>query len=164
MQTAGTQALCYRDHVTSLFPDDQPLLRPGGVRLIAIVCFVLAGYLALNAILIVAGTLSLASGRYVIGEYATMGPPIFFIASGVLVVLGIGLVKGWRFARRLGIVVAALLLATSAIPISAAVTYFQWKGILIHGAKIILAIMAIRYLLQSEVVDYFNARSVRQSM
>jgi hypothetical protein len=33
----------------------------------------------------------------------------------------------------------------------------------IHGTKIIAAIIAIRYLLQPEVVDYFSAKSVRSA-
>lgn len=134
-------------------------MRPSGVRVIAIACFVMTALLLIDAVMIMAHFFSLASGRYLIGEYTTMGPTIFFVAAAVLIALGIGLLRGWGFARRLAIVAAALFLATSALPLSAAVGYFQIAGIVIHGGKIILAIIAIRYLLLPEVVEFFNAKS-----
>jgi hypothetical protein len=158
MQQACNRALCYGEGVTSLFPDDQPQARPTGVRVIAITCFVLAVFLIADGLLIALGILPLASGRYVLGEYTTMGVLIYFVVAAVLVLLGVGLLRGWSFSRRLAIAAAALFLATSAIPVSAAVTYFQIMRIVIHGAKIIVAIMAIRYLLQAEVVEYFSGR------
>jgi len=81
----------------------------------------------------------------------------------VLLAAGIGLHRGWRFFRRLAIVVAALLMATSLLPISAAVAYFQIVPLIIHGIKIILAVMAIRYLLQPAVVEFFSAKAVPRS-
>jgi len=133
-------------------------MRPAGVRAIATCCFGMAALLVIDAVLILCHVFSLASGRYLIGEYTTMGPAIFFVVAVVLIALGIGLLRGWSFARRLAIVAAALFLATSALPLSAAVGYLQVSGIVIHGGKIILAIIAIRYLLQPEVVECFSAR------
>lgn len=124
--------------------------------MIAIVCFCLAGYLLLNAILIVAGVLPLASGAVLLGEYSMMGPLLFIVVAFGLALLGVGLLRGWNWTRRLGVVAAGLLLATAVIPVSAAVIYFHPLAIAIHGTKIIAAIVAIRYLLLSEVVDYFR--------
>jgi hypothetical protein len=126
---------------------------------IAIVCFALAAYLVGNAALILAGVVSLASGAYIVGEFSTMGPVLYFLVATALVGLGFALLKGWGLARRAGIVAAALLLATAVTPISAAVAYGNIPGMLIHGAKIIAAIVAVRYLLLSDVVEYFSARS-----
>jgi len=125
---------------------------------LAFACFAIAGILAVQGSLTLAGVLSLASGRYVLGEYSTMGPPIFLVVAVVLAVLGVGLMRGWRFARRLAIIAAALFLATSALPLSAAVGYMQVGASVIHGAKIILAIVGIRYLLQPEMVEFFSAK------
>lgn len=154
----------YRDFVTTLlFADQGTHSRPPGVRILAIVCFGLAAYLVINGLLVLAGVLSLASGAFLLGEYSTMGPAIFAAVAAALIVLGWGLLRGWRWVRRLAIVAAALLLATAVMPVSAAVIYFHPLAIVIHGVKIIAAIVAIRYLLQSEVVDYFSEKTGRSA-
>ena len=134
--------------------------RPSGIRNLAIVCFVLAGYMAVSGTLVLFGAISLISGRYLLGDYATMGPVIYYSVAVAFSVVGVGLYKGWRIVRRLAIILAALLVATSLLPISAAVTYFQLFPLFLHGIKVILTIMAIRYLLQPDVVEFFNAKSV----
>jgi len=140
-----------------LLDEPSPVARPNGIRILSATCFVLAVYLLVSGGLVAVGAMSLASGRYLLGDYATMGPVLYFGVAVVLAVLGIGLYKGWRIMRRLAIIVAALLMATSLLPVSAAVTYFQIGPLIFHGAKIILAVMAIRYLLQTEVVEWFSA-------
>lgn len=146
-----------------LFDNSSSHLRPSGIRILAIVCFLLAAYLFGSGVLVSIGSIPLASGRYLLGDYVTMGPVLYFAVAAASIVLGVGLLRGWRVIRRLAIIAAALLMATSILPISAAVTYFQIGPFLLHGAKIILAIMAIRYLLQPEVVEFFSAKGVRRS-
>ena len=140
-----------------LFSAAKDRSQPGGVKIIAIVCFLLAAYLVLNGVLIVAGVLSLASGAYILGEYSMMGPVLFLGVAVGLALLGWGLLRGWNWTRRLAVVASGLLLATAVMPVSAAVIYFHPVALVIHGTKIIAAIVAIRYLLLSEVVDYFRA-------
>lgn len=147
----------------SLLQEPAPRTRPSGIRVLAIICFLLAAYLLGSGVLVLLAAIPLASGRYLLGDYVTMGPAIYFAAAVAFLLLGFGLLRGWRLFRRLAIVAAALLMATSLIPVSAAVTYFQIVPLILHGLKIILAIMAIRYLLQPEVVEFFNARSVPRS-
>src|SRR5512140_248151 len=155
-------ALRYRAEVTnSILDEPQPRARPAGVRMISIVCFALAAYLVVNAALIVAGIVSLASGAYIVGEFSTMGPILYFLVACGLVGLGFALLKGWSLARRAAIIAAALLLATAVMPVSAAVIYGNISAMIIHGAKIIAAIIAVRYLLLPDVVDYFSARTSR---
>ena len=147
--------------MTALLADAKPVIRPAGVRVIAVVCFLLALYFLVSAALVKADVVSFASTRYVLGEYATMGPVLYAMLGIIMSGLGLGLDKGWSPARRVAIVVAGFLFATSILPISAAVAYFLIVPLLIHGAKVILAVMAIRYLLLSEVVEWFSARSGR---
>jgi len=146
---------------STLLADPAPRTRPEGIRILAVICFLLAAYLLISAVLVLAGTLALASGRYLLGDFVTMGPLIYFAAGAVLALLGFGLLRGWRITRRLAIVVAALLMATSLLPVSAAVSYFQIVPLVVHGVKIVLTIMAIRYLLQPEVVEFFSAKGAR---
>lgn len=137
--------------------------RPPGIRVLAFTCFLVGAYLLADGILAGVGAVSLASGRYFLGEYVNLGPAIYFIAAAAMALVGAGLLRGWRLFRRLAIIVAALLTATSLLPVSAAVTYFQIAPLALHGVKIVLAIMAIRYLLQPEAVDFFSGKSDRQS-
>ena len=143
----------------SLFADDAPRVRPQGVRVLALGCLALAAYVAGNGLLVLLGMVSFASGTYILGELVTMGPLIYFLVAALVAGLGLALLRGWRWSRRVGIVAAALLVASSVMPISSAVIYSQVAGIVIHGAKIILAIMIIRYLMQPEVADWFSART-----
>ncbi|HWR14246.1 MAG TPA: hypothetical protein VN577_05435 [Terriglobales bacterium] len=140
--------------------EPRPITRPAGVRTLAFVCFGITLYLTANGLLIAFGVLSLASGAYLLGEYSTMGPVVFLIVSIAFVLLGFGLLRGWRWARRLAVIASGFLIAVTVVPISSAVIDTRVLAIFIHGTKIIGAIMAIRYLLQPEVVDYFTARTV----
>jgi hypothetical protein len=144
-----------------LLTDTSVIARPAGIRILGGASFVIAAYLFGAGILVMLGTIPLASGRYFLGEYVNWGPALYFIAPAAFALLGFGLIRGWRPMRRLGIIAAALLMATSLLPISAAVTYFQIAPLVLHGIKIVLAIMAIRYLLQPEVVDFFSAKAAR---
>ncbi|MGZ4814161.1 MAG: hypothetical protein ACXVZV_02040 [Terriglobales bacterium] len=146
---------------TSTSSEKQGPLRPTDISVIAIFYIAIAAYLVVNGVLVASAIVSFASGRYILGDYASMGPGIYFAVGLGIAVVGMGLLRGWSFARRMAIVAAALLLATSVLPISAAVAYLQIAGIVIHGLKVILAVIAIRYLVQPEVVDYFSARSAR---
>ena len=151
------------DMSATLLEPTPPRLRPSGIRILSVISFLIGAYFLVSAALVAIGAVSLASGRYFLGEYVNLGPAIYFIAAAVMTLLGVGLYRGWRLFRRLGIIVAALFMATSLLPISAAVTYFQIAPLVVHGVKIILAIMAIRYLLRSDVVEFFSAKGVPQS-
>jgi sulfite exporter TauE/SafE len=86
------------------------------------------------------------------------GPALYLVVGVALALLGTALNRGWRLARRTAIIGAAMLIATSLLPVSAAFTYFQIVPLILHGIKLVLAIMAIQYLLRPEVVEFFNAR------
>jgi hypothetical protein len=148
---------------TSLLSEAGPQARPEGVRVLALGCFALAAYTATNGLLVMIGAVSFASGAYLLGGLETMGPLIYFIVAAAVAALGFLLLRGWRWSRRLAVVAAGLMIAGAVMPVSAAVVYSQIFGIIVHGGKIIVAIVIIRYLLQPEVVDWFNARSDSRS-
>jgi hypothetical protein len=143
----------------SLLAEAGPRIRPNGIRNLAWGCFALAIYLVFNGLLVARGMVSFASGAYLLSGLETMGPAIYLLVACVLALLGFMLLRGWSIARRLAIIASALLLAGAMMPISSAVIYAHVFGIVIHGAKIIVAVMLIRYLLQPEVVDYFSAET-----
>ncbi len=160
--SAQNLVICYGADV-SLFVDDTPRVRPEGVRVLGVGCLAVAAYIVGNGLLVLLGVVSFASGAYILGELVTMGPLIYFITAALVAGLGFALLRGWRWSRRVGMVAAALLVASSVMPVSAAVIYSQVAGIVIHGTKIILAIVIIRYLMQPEVGDWFSARNGSQS-
>ena len=155
---------CYRALVSaSLFSEASPRVRPDGVRVLGVGCLALSVYLGINGLLVFFGVVSFASGAYWLGGLETMGPLIYFIVAVAVAVLGLGLLRGWRWSRRLAIVATGLLVATAVMPLSGAVAYSHIFGVVTQGAKIILAIVIIRYLLQPEVIDWFSARSDSRS-
>jgi hypothetical protein len=141
----------------SLLTESEPRVRPEGVRLLGLACYALAAYLASNGLLVMLGTVSFASGSYFLGGLETMGPLIYYIVAAALALLGYGLLRGWGWSRRLGLIAAALLVASSVMPASAAVAYGQVVGIVTQSVKIVAAIMVIRYLL-GEVVDWYASK------
>lgn len=141
--------------VASLLGEKPVVSRPQGIRILSGFCFTLAAYLLTSGALVSLYEIPLASGRYVLGDYVTMGPVIYFAVAGVSAVIAVGLYRGWRIMRRLAIILFALFLATSLLPISAAVTYWQIAPLVIHGTKIVVGIMAIRYLVRPDVVEFF---------
>jgi hypothetical protein len=141
----------------SLFVETPSRHRPDGIRALALGLLTLAVYLAINGLLVMLGVVSFASGAYLLGGLETMGPLIYFIVASLVAGLGFGLLRGWRWARRVAVIAAGLLIAGAVMPLSGAVAYSHIFGVIIHGAKIILAIVIIRYLLQPEVVEWFSA-------
>ncbi len=139
----------------SLLDEPGPIVRPPGIRILGFGGFALAAYLALNGILVQLGLVSFTSGAYLLGGLEVMGPLIYWIIAAALVGLGFSLLRGWRWSRRLCLIAAALLIAGSVMPVSAAVVYSQVIAMILHGVKIILAIVIIRYLFQPEVADWF---------
>ncbi len=124
---------------------------------------VLAAYLFVNGLLVLFGMVSFASGAYLLGGLETMGFVIYLLVALALAILGLSLRKGWRWSRRAVIIAAGFLIAGAVSPVSTAMIYSQVWEIAIHGAKVVLAIVIIRYFLQPEVVDYFTARNGSQS-
>jgi hypothetical protein len=160
--SAQNLPFCYGS-VMSLFADAAPRVRPPGIRALGLGCLALAAYVAVNGLLVLLGAVSFASGTYILGDLVTMGPVIYFVVAALSSGLGFSLLRGFRWSRRAGIIAAALLVAGAVMPVSSAVIYSQIVGIVIHGAKIVLAIVIIRYLMQPEVADWFSARTDSQS-
>lgn len=86
-----------------------------------------------------------------------MGPLIFFLVAGTATTIGFALLRRWPGARRLAILLFALY-AVAAIPsISSAVTEFRWFVIVTEGAKLLLSVLVIFYLMQPDVAAYFQS-------
>ncbi len=119
-------------------------------------CWLSAAFLVIAGLLTIFRIAPLRSGSFLLEGLELMGPVIFFLAAGASAFIGFALILRWPGARRLAILLFALF-GFAAIPsISSAVTEFRWFVIATEGAKLLLSVLAIFYLMQPDVVDYFH--------
>jgi hypothetical protein len=130
--------------------------RPGLIWLMASLYWLSAAFLAITGLLTAFGIVPLRSGSFLLEGLELMGPVIFFLAGGASTAIGFALIRRWRGARRLAILLFALF-GFAAIPsISSAVMEFRWFVIATEGAKLLSAVLVIFYLMQPDVVAYFE--------
>ena len=126
------------------------------IWLIASLCWLGAAFLVLTGLLTAFGIVPLRSGSFLLEGLEVMGPIIFFLAAGASALIGFALILRWPAARRLAILLFALF-GFAAIPsISSAIAEFRWFVIATEGAKLLSSVLAIFYLMQPDVVDYFQ--------
>ncbi len=130
--------------------------RPKSVLVIACLCWFVAAFLAITGILATLGVQPLHSGAFLLEGLELMGPVIFFLAAVVTVATGFALTKRMPFARRLAILLFALI-GFAAIPaLSSAVVEFRWLTLTEEGLKLLVCVLVIFQLMQPHVVDYFQ--------
>jgi hypothetical protein len=130
--------------------------RPKVIWLIASLCWFAAAFLVITGVLTTLDLAPLRSGAYVLEGLELLGPVIFFLAAGTTTAIGFALLGRWPAARRLAILLFALI-GFAAIPsISSAVTEFRWFVIVTEGAKLLSSVLVIFYLMQPYVVAYFQ--------
>jgi hypothetical protein len=130
--------------------------RPAGILAIAAVEFLLAFAGLVFFGLTLAGSLPLASGRYLVGPgMETLGPFVFLVFSCVMLVTALGLLKFQNWARHITIVFAGLGIYFSIPTVSAAVISGELLATIREGLQIIARMVAIWYLLQQPTRDRF---------
>jgi hypothetical protein len=130
--------------------------RPSVIWLIASLCWLSAAFLVITGLLTAFGIVPLRAGAFFLEGLELMGPVIFLVAAAVSTALGFALILRWPGARRLAILFFALF-GFAAIPsISSAVVEFRWLIIATEGAKLLSSVLVIFYLMQPDVVAYFE--------
>lgn len=130
--------------------------RPAGVMAIAVLSFAAASGCAITAACTAAGVWPLAWGRYLVGDLATMGPVLFVVATLLYALIGFGLLRLKRWARRLAIVVSAVGLYFLVPTISSAVMDLRMVAVAADGAQIIVRVVVLWYLFQERVGEAFG--------
>jgi len=87
-----------------------------------------------------------------------LGPLVFLLYAVILAVLGMALWWRWKGARRAGIVLAAAGVALALPAISSAVVDERAFAILREGLQIIVRVIAIYYLSQEPVKEWFAVK------
>lgn len=143
----------------SLNPDSPVLERPRGVIAIVAICGLISVVAFIYAGLLVAGRIPLSSGAFLLGGGIEQLGPIAFVLYGViLAVLGLALWRRWKGARRAGILFAAAGIALAVPAISSAVGDERGFAIAREGLQIMVRVLAIYYLSQEPVREWFAQR------
>ena len=130
--------------------------RPAIIWLITSLCWLGAAFLVVTGLLTAFGIVPLRAGAFLLEGLELMGPVIFFLAAAASTAIGFALIFRWPGARRIAILFFALF-GFAAIPsISSAVMEFRWFVIATEGAKLLSSVLVIFYLMQPDVVAYFE--------
>lgn len=131
--------------------------RPTGVTWIATLFFVVAAYLAVVGLVMLArpGTISMAAGADLLGGLELAGPYMFLLAGAVAALVAWGLLRLNKWARRAAVLVAMIGVVTLVPSVSSAVVGFQIKSLAWGGLGVILRVMVAWYLYQEPVAQTF---------
>jgi hypothetical protein len=129
---------------------------PSGVTVIAIVFFVAGTYLGLLGVVMLAspGAVSMALGAPLLGGLELAGPYMFSLIGGVGALIGWGLLRLNKWARRAAIAVAFIGVVMLVPAVSAAAVDFR-ASLLWGGLEIIVRVMIVWYLFQEPVAEAF---------
>lgn len=135
--------------------------RPAGVRVVASLFFLSAGYLFVLGGLMLAsrGMLSMRLGAPLLHGLELAGPYMFLLMAAVGGLIGWGLLRLNNWARRVAVIVAAVGAIMLIPAVSAAASDFQW-ALLWPGLGIAVRSAVVWYLWQPSVVDAFGGRSL----
>ena len=140
----------------SLRPNEQTQERPRGVIAIVAICSLLAAIALVYAGLFLAGRIPLSSGAFLLGGgIEQLGPMAFLLYAVVLALLSVALWRRWNGARRAAIVFAAVGIAIAVPAVSSAVVDERGLAIAREGLQIMVRVVAIYYLNQEPVREWF---------
>jgi hypothetical protein len=129
---------------------------PAGVTVIATLFFVAASYLGLLAVVTLAspGAMSMALAAPLLNGLELAGPYMFLLIGGIGSLIGWGLLRLNKWARRAALAVAfigvvMLIPAVSAAAVDLGISLF-WGGL-----GIIVRVMIVWYLYQEPVAEAF---------
>ena len=129
---------------------------PTGVTAIAILFFVAAAYLGLLAVVALAspGAVSMALAAPLLNGLELAGPYMFLLIGGVGALIGWGLLRLNKWARRSALSVA-LIGVVMLVPAVSAAAVDLGTSLLWGGLGIIVRVMIVWYLFQAPVAEAF---------
>jgi hypothetical protein len=130
---------------------------PAGVATIAIVFFLAATYVgAIGAVMLaLPGMVSMAWGAPLLGGLELAGPYMFLLLAALGALLGWGLLRLNRWARRAVILVALLGILELVPTVSIAVVELRASPLIWGGLGVIVRVMIVWYLYQEPVTATF---------
>ena len=130
--------------------------RPSGVTAIAALFFLCAAYLCILGSIMLAspGAVSMTLGAALLNGLELAGPYMFLLAGTVGALIGWGLLRLNRWARRVTILVAGTGFVMLVPVVSAAAVDFR-SSLLTSGLGMIVRVMVVWYLCQGTVAEEF---------
>jgi hypothetical protein len=146
----------------SLLQTDLRLERPAGVTAIAALFFLTAFYLFVigMAMLIAPGAVSMALGAPLLAGLALAGPYMFLLFATVAAVIGLGLYKKNKWARRAALLAGMIGIVMQLPAVSSSVIEFRAGNLAWGGLGIIVRMMVVWYLWQTPVAEQFAKKTV----
>jgi hypothetical protein len=130
--------------------------RPSGVTAIATLFFLCGAYLCILGSIMLAspGGVSMTLGAPLLNGLELAGPYMFLLTGSVGALIGWGLLRLNRWARRVAILVAGIGFVMLVPVVSAAAVDFRWS-LLTSGLRMILRVVMVWYLWQRPVAEAF---------
>lgn len=148
----------------SLLQTDLRAERLAGVTAIAALFFLTAIYLFVIGVvmLIAPGAVSMALGAPVLAGLALAGPYMFLLFATVTAVIGLGLYKMNKWARRAALLAGMIGIVMQLPTVSSSVIEFRPVNLVWGGLGIIVRMMVVWYLWQTPVAEQFAKKTVQK--
>jgi len=137
---------------------DFPSSIPTGVKVIATVFLLTAGYLGLLGGIMLAspGAVSMALGAPLLGGLELAGPYMFLLVAGVGMAIGWGLLRLNNWMRRAAALVALIGIVILVPSVSANAISLQFDKLAWGGLGMIVRVLIVWYLFQEPVAERFS--------
>ncbi len=132
--------------------------RPPGVAAIAMAFFLCAAYLGSLGIIMLAGPggVSMRWGEPLLEGLELAGPYMFLLGAAIAAVIGYGLLRLNKWARRAAIAIALFGLLMLVPDVSSAVIEYRWERLAIAGLGVVVRVMMVWCLFQEPVKESFE--------
>jgi len=133
------------------------MARPSGVTAVATVFFLAAAYLFVLGILMLLapGTVSMFLGAPLLSGLELAGPYMFLLMAGLGAIIGLGLLRLNRWARRAALIIAMIGVVLLVPAVSSAVIEFR-VGLVWSWLGVIVRVAMIWYLYQTQTKEAFE--------
>ncbi len=137
--------------------------RPAGITVIASIFFLAAAYLLILALImfIAPGSVSMMLGSPLLGGLELAGRYMFLLMSGVGAVVGLGLLRLNKWARRAATLIALIGLVLLIPDVSIAVVDFRPGKLIWGGLGIMVRVIITWYLYQPDAAEAFDGHPGR---
>jgi hypothetical protein len=134
--------------------------RPAGVTAIAVAFLLAAAYLLVIGLTMLArpGLVSMAAGAPLLGGLELAGPYMFLLIALLGIVVGLGLLRLYNWARWAAILAAAIGVLFLLPDVSSAVLDFHFGKLAWGGLGTIVRVMIVWYLFQEPVQVVFTTK------
>lgn len=143
----------------SIVSEERVAATPPGLKWMAWAMFAMAALMIVYGALIASSRMAFTSAAWLIGiDAAQLGPTVFVVAAVAYTACGVGLLRRWKWARWLAILLFFAGLAQQVPTVSAAVAEFHWAALMREGFFFVARMVCVHYLFKEDVREVFERR------